>query len=126
MEKYIDFKEKISLNKLQEVANGIKNGKIAIFPTETVYGIGTDGLNESAVKKIYEAKQRPFTKPINLLVSSFEMIENIAQDITETEYKIMKAFFPGPITIILNKKEGIVPDIVTAGRKNSWHKNARK
>jgi L-threonylcarbamoyladenylate synthase len=115
MEKYLDFKESINLNELEEVANGIRNGKIAIFPTETVYGIGVDGLNSEAVEKLYEVKQRPLSKPINLLVSSFEMIENVAQDITETEYKIMKSFFPGPLTIILNKRS-CVPNIVTANR----------
>lgn len=93
----------------------IKQGKIVIFPTETVYGIGTNGLDKNAVKKLYEIKQRPLNKPISLLVSNMEMVNLIAKDITETEYKIMRNFFPGPLTIILKKKD-IVPDIVTAGQ----------
>ena len=100
---------------LEHAAELIKQGKIVVFPTETVYGIGTNGLDEQAVKKLYEVKQRPLNKPISLLVSNMEMVNEIAKDITETEYKIMEKFFPGPLTIILKKKE-IVPDIVTAGQ----------
>ena len=59
-------------------------------------------------------KNRPLDKPISLLVSSVEMIEKVAKDITDMEYALIKEFFPGPLTIILNKKD-IVPDIVTAG-----------
>lgn len=93
----------------------IKQGKIVVFPTETVYGIGTNGLDEKAVRKLYEVKKRPLNKPISLLVSNMEMVKLIAKDITEIEYKIMEKFFPGPLTIILKKKD-IVPDIVTAGQ----------
>ena len=101
-------------SKLNYFANLIKNGEIVIFPTETVYGIGTNGLDEKAVKKLYQIKQRPLNKPISLLVNSFDMINSIAKDITELEMSIMKKFFPGPLTIILNKKN-IVPDITTSG-----------
>ena len=100
---------------LDQAAELIKQGKIVVFPTETVYGIGANGLDEKAVKKLYEVKQRPLNKPIILLVSNMEMVELVAKDITETEYKIMKKFFPGPLTIIL-KKRPIVPDIVTSGQ----------
>lgn len=100
---------------LNKGAEFIKKGKIVIFPTETVYGIGTNGLDADAVKKLFQIKQRPLNKPITLLVSNKEMIELVAKDITEIEYKIMDKFFPGPLTIILKKKD-IVPDIVTAGQ----------
>ena len=100
---------------IEEAGKLIKQGKIVIFPTETVYGIGTNGLDENAVKKLYEVKQRPLNKPISLLVNNMEMVNMIAKDINEIEYKIMKNFFPGPLTIILKKKD-IVPDIVTAGQ----------
>ena len=100
---------------LEKAAELIKQGKIVVFPTETVYGIGTNGLDEKAVKKLYNVKQRPLNKPISLLVSNMEMVNEIARDITEIEYKIMEKFFPGPLTIIL-KKKNIVPNIVTAGQ----------
>ena len=109
------MKEKRWMILIEEAGKLIKEGKIVIFPTETVYGIGTNGLDEKAVRKLYEVKQRPLNKPISLLVANIEMVNMIAKDITETEYKIMKNFFPGPLTIILKKKE-IVPNIVTADK----------
>ena len=113
MQNYLNFKNETDYRKLKIPAETIKNGGIVIFPTETVYGIGTNGLNEKAVKKLYEVKQRPLNKPISLLVNSIDMINKIAKNITELEYSLIKEFFPGPLTIIL-KKNDIVPDIVTA------------
>ena len=113
MEIYLDTTNKINEEKLIPIAHGIKNGKIAIFPTETVYGIGTNGLNALAVKKIYEIKKRDRKNPINLLVSNKKMIQDITKDISPLEHKLMEAFFPGPFTIILKRKT-IIPDIVTA------------
>lgn len=112
MKKYLDCKEKIDENEIKKIAQSIKNGKIVVFPTETVYGIGTNGLNEKAVEKLFSIKNRPKEKPISLLVSNIEMIEKIARDISEIEYKIIKEFMPGPVTIILRKKQ-IIPDILT-------------
>ena len=111
---YLDLKNNTDYTKLIEPAKIIKNGGLVIFPTETVYGVGANGLNKNAIKKIYEAKQRPLNKPISLLVSNIDMIENVAKDITNIEYSIIEKFFPGPLTIILKKKETI-PDILTAG-----------
>ena len=113
MEKYLNIKNGYKKEEVKKVANLIKEGKVVIFPTETVYGIGTNGLDENAVKKVFEIKKRNFKNPINLLVNGIPMVEKLAKDITPLEYKLMEAFFPGPFTIILNKKE-IVPDIVTA------------
>ena len=115
MKKYLDLKNANDLTKLKEIAEIIKKGGIGIVPTETVYGIGANGLDEKAVEKIYLAKGRKQDNPINLLVNNIEMVEKVAKNITELEYKLMKAFFPGPFTIILNKKD-IVPNIVTANQ----------
>ena len=114
-EKYMDFKSNTNYTKLIEPAKIIKNGGIVVFPTETVYGIGANGLDENAVKKLYNIKQRPLNKPISLLVSNMDMINLVAKDITELEYRLMEEFFPGPFTIILKKKK-IVPDTVTASQ----------
>lgn len=114
--RYLNFKDKIDKKKLETVAKKIEKGGVVVFPTETVYGIGTNAFNEEAVRKIYDIKKRPLSKPISLLVNSIEMIEKIAKNITEVEYKIMESFFPGPLTIILEKKD-IIPDIVTSGEK---------
>lgn len=113
MNKYLDFRKETDYTKLKEPAQIIKNGGIVVFPTETVYGIGTNGLNENSIKRLYEVKQRPLNKPISLLVNSIEMIEQITQNISELEYKLIKKFMPGPFTIILKKKD-IVPNILTA------------
>ncbi len=102
----------ITDKELVEVSNEIKNGKIVVFPTETVYAIGVNGLDENSIKRLYKVKQRDITKPINLIVSSYDMIDMIAKDITPLEYKIIKEFLPGPLTIILKKKD-IVPNVLT-------------
>ena len=109
---YLDCKNKIDFDKLKEISQIIRNGGIVVFPTETVYGIGTNGLNKEAISRLYEVKQRPINKPISLLVSSIDMAEMVAKDITDMEYKLMEKFFPGPLTIIL-KKKSIVPDNLT-------------
>lgn len=114
MEKLLNLKNCKDYQKLRYPAEIIKNGGIVVFPTETVYGIGTNGLDKNAVEKLYKIKERPLNKPISLLVSDFEMIEKVAKNITEVEYRLMQKFFPGPLTIILNKKD-IVPDILTSG-----------
>ena len=113
MNKYLDFRNETDYSKLKEPAQIIRNGGIVVFPTETVYGIGTNGLNENSIKRLYEVKQRPLNKPISLLVNSIEMIEQITQNISELEYKLIKKFMPGPLTIILKKKD-IIPNMLTA------------
>ena len=113
MEQYTNMKNNLNYDNLKEPAQIIKKGGIVIFPTETVYGIGTNGLDENAIQKLYEVKQRPLNKPISLLVNNIEMVEKIAKNITEVEYKLMERFFPGPLTIILEKRD-IVPDILTS------------
>lgn len=113
MEK-IDLKNSEDYDKIKDAAQIIKNGGLVLFPTETVYGIGANGLDEVAVKKIFEAKGRAQDNPLILHISNFEMLDKIATDITELEHKLMDFFWPGPFTIILNKKE-IVPSVVTGG-----------
>ena len=115
MEKYLDFKNNIDESKLKIVGKTIANGGLVIFPTETVYGIGTNGLDEKAIEKLYTIKQRNLNKPISLLVSGIDMVSEIACNISDVEYKLMNAFFPGPFTIIL-KKKSIISDILTAGK----------
>ena len=114
MQNYLNLRESKNYKKIKETAEIIKNGGVIVFPTETVYGLGVNALNEDAVKRLYEVKKRPQDKAISILVSNIEMIEKVAKDITGIEYGLIKEFFPGPLTIILNKKD-IVPDIVTAG-----------
>ena len=114
MEKYLDLKNTTDYSKLKVVGEIIRNGGLVLFPTETVYGLGANGLDENAVKKIYKAKGREQDNPLILHVSNFDMVSKIAKNISDIEYTLMKTFWPGPFTIILDRKE-IVPDIVTAG-----------
>lgn len=98
---------------IEKVAEIIKQGGVAIIPTDTVYGIAADSLNEEAVKKVYEIKKRKFTNPCNILVSNIEMIKNVTKSVSKEEEKIIKAYFPGALTIIFEKNDKI-PNIVTA------------
>lgn len=93
--------------KLIEASQVIQNGGLVLFPTETVYGIGANALNDDAVKKIFIAKGREQDNPLILHISDMEMLSMIAENISELEYRLMDAFWPGPFTIILNKKTGI-------------------
>ena len=110
----IDLKKGKNYEDLKRAADVIKQGGLVLFPTETVYGIGANGLDEKAVKKIFEAKGRAQDNPLILHVSDFNMVQYIAKDISELEYKLMDAFWPGPFTIILKKRD-IVPSVVTGG-----------
>ena len=94
----------------------IKRGEIVALPTETVYGLGANALDADACKKIYAAKNRPADKPLSLHVATFEMIEQIAE-ISSVAEKLIEKFLPGPLTIILPKKN-IVPDFVTCNSKS--------
>ncbi len=104
----------IITNSVKIAAEFIKKGDIAAFPTETVYGIGANAYDESAVKKIFKAKGRPADNPLIVHVALKKDISVLASEITPSAKKIINAFFPGPVTVILKKNE-IVPDIVTAG-----------
>lgn len=99
---------------LNTAAKILRLGGLVAFPTETVYGLGADALNPKASKKIYEAKGRPADNPLIVHIADAKHIEHIARDIPEEAYKLAEAFWPGPLTIILNKKE-IVPFSTTGG-----------
>ena len=85
MKKYLDLRKKNNYNKIKKIALMARDGGIVVFPTETVYGIGTNALNEEAVKKIYDIKKGPLSKPISLLVSDIDMIEKV----TKSETKVV-------------------------------------
>ncbi len=114
--KYI---EKITDLDIELVGQEMRNGKIVVFPTETVYGIGTNACDENACRKIYELKQRPSNKPLIVLISDMDMLCEIVQDINDIEKKLIEKFWPGPLTIIFEKKSNAkLTDIVTAGQKS--------
>lgn len=92
----------------------IKRGDLVAFPTETVYGLGADGLNPQAVSKIYEAKGRPADNPLILHISSIDMLYNLVDEVNDDAKKLMGLCWPGPLTMIF-KKSDIIPDIISAG-----------
>ena len=93
-------------------AEDIAAGRLLGYPTETVYGIGADIYNETAIKNLYVVKKRPFDMPLSVAVSDKAMLERVAV-LNENADKLVKAFLPGPLTIII-KKQPDVPDIVTS------------
>jgi L-threonylcarbamoyladenylate synthase len=109
----IDINE-IDKNEIKIQSKLLSEGKTVIFPTETVYGLGANALDEDAVKKIYEAKGRPSDNPLIVHIYDKEEVYNLAENINEKAKTIMDKFWPGPITIILNKKD-IVPYRTSGG-----------
>lgn len=97
-----------------EAAAILRSGGLVGIPTETVYGLGANGLDERAVARIFEAKGRPQDNPLILHVPSVEWLERYCEDIPDTAYLLADRFWPGPLTLILKRKP-VVPDVVTAG-----------
>lgn len=97
-----------------EAAAIIKRGGIVAFPTETVYGLGANVFDGTAIAKIFDAKQRPADNPLIAHISDTHQIRTLASEINESAEKLIAAFFPGPLTIVL-KRTRDVPEIATAG-----------
>jgi L-threonylcarbamoyladenylate synthase len=92
----------------------IKNGGIVAFPTETVYGLGANAFNPLAIARIFEVKRRPYFDPLIIHVANPVDVKKLAKEIPLNAKKLIEKFWPGPLTVVLLKKEDI-PDIVTAG-----------
>ena len=95
-------------------ADILKRGGLVGIPTETVYGLGADGLNPTAVARIFTAKGRPQDNPLILHVPAAGWLERYCQDIPQGAYALAERFWPGPLTMILRRRD-MVPDVVTAG-----------
>lgn len=98
---------------IEDAGRIIRDGGIVAFPTETVYGLGADALNSEAVKKIFIAKGRPQDNPLIVHVAS-KNVGSLVKEVPEVAQKLMDKFWPGPLTIILEKKD-IIPDETSAG-----------
>lgn len=105
--------QKIDKKVMEEAGDILRNGGLVAFPTETVYGLGANALDELAVAKIFEAKGRPQDNPLIIHVADMH-IENFVEEIPEVARKLMKSFWPGPLTLIF-KKALVVPDRTSAG-----------
>lgn len=92
----------------------LKSGGLVAFPTETVYGLGADALDAAASEKIYAAKGRPSDNPLIVHIADIQDLYKLSSDVSEPALKLAEAFWPGPLTMIL-KKKNIVPDAITGG-----------
>ncbi|MFB3765470.1 MAG: L-threonylcarbamoyladenylate synthase [Methanotrichaceae archaeon] len=97
----------------ENVSRLIIGGGVVVYPTETIYGLGANALDDQAIMRVFQIKRRPLTKPIFLAISSFEMLEKVAE-IGKEDLAILEKLLPGPVSVLL-KKRSIVPDILTAG-----------
>ncbi len=106
--------EEVNTKDLTQAIEFLRSGELVAFPTETVYGLGGDALDETASKRIYEAKGRPSDNPLIVHIASVDALQILAKNVPEDAYKLAKAFWPGPLTMIL-KKSDIVPYSTTGG-----------
>ena len=102
------------LTDIQAAAELLRQGRLVAVPTETVYGLAADATQERAVRANYDAKGRPEAKPLNVLVDGMDMAEAVCRDVPADAYKLARAFWPGPLTMIL-WGNGALPPIVPAG-----------
>jgi len=112
--KYIDLRNNNDYERIKLAAESIKQGNLVLFPTETVYGIGANALDEKAVKEIFIAKGRASDNPLIVHIVNIQMLDKLVQNVSEIELKLMEAFWPGPFTIVL-EKSSIIPSVITAG-----------
>lgn len=106
--------ENIDISKMQEAGKLIASGELVAFPTETVYGLGGDALDPAAAGKIYEAKGRPSDNPLIVHIAEFSDLDRVGKNIPQQAKKLAEVFWPGPLTMIVWKKEE-VPFATTGG-----------
>jgi len=99
----------------KDAALALKEGHLVTFPTETVYGFGADATNEKAVARIYEVKGRPTDHPLIVHISSIDLIDKWASEIPEYAIKLARAFWPGPMTLVLKRTE-LAKDFITGSQ----------
>lgn len=104
----------LDLSEIEQAANLLKMGELVAFPTETVYGLGAKLFDTEAILSIFKVKGRPSDNPLIAHVSSLSQVEEIADQIPDTFYTLAKQFFPGPLTVVLKRRQN-VPGIVSAG-----------
>ncbi len=103
-----------NVNALKIVAEEIKQGKLAAFPTDTVYGVGCRAFDAAAVERLYEVKQRRHDKPIPILVAGPDQLDLLAREVTPLARRLIERFWPGALTLILKRRPEL-PDVICAG-----------
>ena len=107
-------RKRFSSADVEEAAKLLRDGRLVAFPTETVYGLGANALDETAAKRIYAAKGRPSDNPLIVHIAEMEALRELAAEVPGAAILLGEAFWPGPLTMIL-KKSSIVPDGTTGG-----------
>ena len=107
----------VSEDRIRTAVATIKRGGTVIYPTETVYGLGADAFSEDAVRKVYKIKNRDFSQPLSVAVSSFEMLQEVAFVASEC-LEVLSELLPGPVTVLLRRKAGVA-QVLTAGSAGS-------
>jgi len=110
----IKITEKNKKEILEKASNVIKNGGLVVFPTETVYGVGANVFNEGALRKIFISKGRPSDNPLIVHISDISQISSLVEEVSQIQKKLIDIFWPGPLTIIFEKKN-IISNIVSGG-----------
>jgi L-threonylcarbamoyladenylate synthase len=113
-EKLCDYNHLMTANTVEHAARLLREGKLVAFPTETVYGLGANALDEIAVAKIFAAKNRPTFDPLIVHVYDVAQLDELVTEVPPTARTLIDRFWPGPLTLVLPKTDA-VPDLVTAG-----------
>ena len=98
---------------IREASKTIISGGVIVYPTETVYGIGANALDEQAILRVFQIKKRPMSMPIFLAVSSLGMLDRVAE-LSRDDREILELLMPGPVSVLV-KRKSVVPDVLTAG-----------
>ncbi|WP_033152616.1 L-threonylcarbamoyladenylate synthase [Pseudobutyrivibrio ruminis] len=106
--------EPINMEYISEASEILRKGGLVAFPTETVYGLGGDATDKEASRKIYAAKGRPSDNPLIVHIARFSQLQEISKDLPENAKKLADAFWPGPLTMVVNKNE-VIPYETTGG-----------
>ena len=107
---------KADAQSVAQAAAYIRAGEVVAFPTETVYGLGADALNAQAVHRIFEAKGRPADNPLIVHIAALDQLDALVTDVPEAAWRLIEAFWPGPMTLILPKRD-CIPDVVSDFRR---------
>ncbi len=107
---------KCSLNVLQQAAENLKSGGLVAFPTETVYGLGVNAEDDSAIKRMYEVKNRPADHPVIVHIADLDAVDYWAKDIPDYAIALMRDYWPGPMTLLLHRTEN-AKDFVTGNQE---------
>ena len=111
----MSFLSQCTADTIKEAAQSLLEGHLVAFPTETVYGLGADASNQQAVSRIYEAKGRPADHPLIVHIASLDALEVWATEIPEYAITLARDFWPGPMTLVLNRSE-LAKDFITGGQ----------